>query len=540
MHSNDLSQRDTSRVLRQVQNRLRAGAARCHQWAGLLAVAALLAGCDRHADSSEGDHAGHDHTGHNHTPRPAQPAAPKPVASCAHGASRELCFICDPALRDKGRLWCNEHARYEDRCWLCHPELEEKNRAYCAEHSLYEDECFLCHPKLRTNPKPQAAASGALAAEAQTSVLMCGEHGVPEAECGICQSQTAAALQPGQGLKVRLPSAESAELLDIRTGTPEKRTSTDGIECLAEISFNQDKLARVVAPVSGIVQAVEANLGAQVDPGRPVAKLWSAAIAEAVAKAVLTHETLERERKLRAERVTSEQSLQEAVAAHRAACQVARTFGISEEAIDEFGAKPDQPVYLEIRPPFPGEVVERNAVRGALVEAGEALFTVADRTTVWAMLQVPEGQVAEVKTGQSVELRLESQPNRAFRGELTWISPSVDPRTRRVRARAEFANPEGQLRDKMFARARILTGEQRQAVWVPSGAVQIVDSRPFVFVKLADDLFEARLVRVGARSNGQQQILAGLLGSEPVATDRAFALKSQFLLSRLGAGCADD
>jgi hypothetical protein len=47
------------------------------------------------------------------------------------------------------------------------------------------------------------------------------------------------------------------------------------------------------------------------------------------------------------------------------------------------------------------------------------------------------------------------------------------------------------------------------------------------------------LVQVGARNDGQQQVLAGLADNEPVATERAFALKSQFLLSRLGAGCAD-
>lgn len=70
-------------------------------------------------------------------------------ALCKHDSPKSECFICDPTLRDKGRLWCKEHERYEDRCWICHPEAQDKTRPFCKEHSLYEDECFLCHPQLK-------------------------------------------------------------------------------------------------------------------------------------------------------------------------------------------------------------------------------------------------------------------------------------------------------------------------------------------------------------------------------------------------------
>ena len=70
-----------------------------------------------------------------------------------------------------------------------------------------------------------------------------------------------------------------------------------------------------------------------------MAKIWSASIAEAVAKAVLSHQTLDRERKLRADRVTSEKDLQQAEAEHRAACQQLRTLGFTEEQIDALGGQ---------------------------------------------------------------------------------------------------------------------------------------------------------------------------------------------------------
>lgn len=381
---------------------------------------------------------------------------------------------------------------------------------------------------------------GAAHTEAKDGVVMCAEHGVPEAQCAVCKPDLAAKLEPGQSLKVRLPSTRSTALVGVQTAFPETGAIAEGVECLAEVSFNQNKLAQIAAPVSGILQAVDVDLGSRVDEKQTVAKIWSASIAEAVAKAVLSHQTLDRERKLRADRVTSEASLQEAEATHRAACQQLRTLGFTEEQIDDLGREPQAQVLMEVRAPFAGEITERMAVRGALVDAGKPMFTLVDHSTMWAMLQVPETALPRVKTGQTVELRVESLPGHVFTGTLTWMGPAVDERTRMARARAEFANPDGLLKDKMFATARILTRQAEGALLVPSSAIQRVEGKPLVFVRQGEDLFDARAVALGAKFDGWQEVLAGLAPEEPIAVTRAFALKSAMLMSRLGAGCADD
>jgi len=508
-----------------------------------IAASVLLAGCTK-PESQVHDHgvdqAGPAQIDQNHGEpttalrvAAAVNALPTPSGPrCApHHAPKQWCFICDPVLRDPGRLWCQEHARYEDRCWLCHPELEDKNRLWCNEHSLYEDECFLCHPELKGQAQPAAAA---------VSMLMCREHGVPEAECGICRPEVTAQLEPGEGLKVRLPAKTSARSAGVQTGKPSVGSMAEAIECYAEIAFNQNKLAHVVAPVGGMVQDVAADLGSQVEEQQTVARLWSASIAEAVARAVLSHQTLARERRLRAQRVTSEQNLQEAEAAHRAACQQLSTLGFTEEQIDELGEKPGEQVLLEVRAPFAGEIVERTAVRGALVDAGRILFTVADRTTMWAMLNIPELALARVRVGQTVELQVDSIPGRTFTGRLTWVAAEVDERSRLTRARVEVANPDGLLRARMFAQARIVVRRADGALLLPSSAIQQVEGKPVVFVKLEEDLFEARRVALGARFEGQSEVLVGLRADEEIAVRRVFPLKSQLLVSRLGAGCADD
>jgi len=371
-------------------------------------------------------------------------------------------------------------------------------------------------------------------------VAMCAEHGVPEAQCAVCKPDLAAKLKPGESMKVRLPSTNSTAIVGVQTATPESGTIADGIECVAEVSFNQNKLAQIAAPVSGVVQTVDVDLGTKVEEKQTVAKIWSASIAEAVAKAVLSHQTLDRERKLRTERVTSEKDLQEAEAAHRSACQQLRTLGFTEAQVEELSVRPQEQVLMEVRAPFAGEIVERMAVRGALVDAGKPLFTLVDHSTVWAMLQVPEVGLARVQVGQAVELRLDSLPGRVFAGKLTWIGPAVDERTRMARARAEFANPDRLLKDKMFATARILTRQAEGAMLVPPSAIQHIEGKPFVFVKLAEDLFDARAVRLGAKFDGRQEVLAGVKPQDQIAVSHAFAIKSAMLMSSLGAGCADD
>jgi cobalt-zinc-cadmium efflux system membrane fusion protein len=348
-----------------------------------------------------------------------------------------------------------------------------------------------------------------------------------------------AALEVGQGMKVRLPSMNSAAKVGIQTSAPYVGYISDAVECLAELAFNQNKLAQIAAPVAGILRSVDADLGAKVEEGALLAKLWSAAISEAVSKAVLSQQTVERERKLRAERVSSERELQEAEAAWRAAREHLIALGFDDRQIAALEQNARAVAALEIRAPFAGEIIERAAVRGTMVEAGKPIFTLTDTTTMWVTLHIPESQLNRVRVGQRVELTVDSMPDYAFGGTLTWIAAQLDERTRMIRARAEVPNSDGRLKARMFARARILTSESSGAVVVPQTAIQQYEGKSYVFIKHADDLFEARVVRLGAKQNGRVEIINGLRADEQIVVERSYAVKSEMLKSRLGAGCCE-
>lgn len=514
----------------------------------LVAATLLLTACSKQGEPA---------TANRKSTRPPTRAASSGATCAAHGAPKELCFICDASLREEGRLWCKEHNRYEDRCWECHPELQDKNRPWCEEHSLYEDECFLCHPELlddntaRPDAKPKASAAGD-AAPAGTS-LLCKEHRVPEQECGICHPELLNQKPPGQGLKVRLPSADSAAKAGVVVATPKVERMEGGIECLAELTFNQNKLAQITPLVGGVVKSVAVDLGSRVHAGELLARVTSAAIGEvqsaylrALAEDQLRDETVERERNLHAQGISSEKDLQEAEAAHQAALvdvrqakQQLMALGFDEQQIQALAEQKATPGVLEIRAPFAGEIVERTAVQGALAEIGKPLFTLADPTTLWAMVSIPESQLRRAQVGQAVHLTVESLPGQTFTGTLTWLAAKVDERTRMAHGRVEVRNTDGRLKAQMFARALIVTSDSAGAVRVPQSALQNVAGTPVVFIKSAEDLFEARAVRPGGKHDGFVEILAGLRPDDPIVVEGSFTLKSQFLISRLGAGCVD-
>jgi cobalt-zinc-cadmium efflux system membrane fusion protein len=154
-------------------------------------------------------------------------------------------------------------------------------------------------------------------------------------------------------------------------------------------------------------------------------------------------------------------------------------------------------------------------------------------------LNIPESALARVKAGQTVELTAEALPDQTFTGTLTWVGAEVDEKTRMARARAEVPNPDGLLKARLFAKARILARSTGGTVVVPSTAIYAVEGKPFVFVKLADDLFEARAVSTGVKFDGRLEVTAGLKPQEVVVVNHGFALKSHWLSSRMGAGCAD-
>lgn len=512
---------------------------------GLTGISLLASGCGKHNSSVLTGHDAH-----------AEQSETEFVSTAhTHDRPEETCFICDPSKRDQGRLWCKEHGRYEDRCWLCHAELEDKDRLFCKEHALYEDECFLCHPELESDDEstlapPPADGRG----EAESVALFCNEHGVPEAECAICQPDLAVALEPGEGMKVRFLSEEAADKAGIRTERPRFTEKAPGIKAYCEIEFNRNRMAKVTPLAGGIIHEVRHDVGDEVKTGEELVLLHSPEVAEAksdylvaLVEQTIRRETFEREKRLKEQQISAEREFLDAQAAHRTARLAASNLrqkllnlGLTDVDISRIEQEQDASADIAIRAPFAGTLIERDAVYGEAIEKGHALFTVAQLSTRWLALSVPARHMDRLRVGQTVEAHFTDLPGPAFTGEITWIDSAVDPVTRMVRARAVVKDPERRTKTGLFGEARILSGDKRSSAIVPRDTVQRHEGMDFVFVQDAPDLFSLRRVALGDADGENILIVAGVEPDDSIVVRNSFIVMSEFLKSRLGAGCVHE
>lgn len=319
-----------------------------------------------------------------------------------------------------------------------------------------------------------------------------------------------------------------------------------------KILANENRVAHLSARVPGRIVAVYANLGDRVQPGDRLLLLDSPALGEAQLEyrktrtAVrVTEKALERAKALldggaigTGEYQRREADYENARADLHEAEEKLHLLGMTEREIQRLAAKtlPHAEVaQVFLRAPFSGEIIERNATVGEIVDPNKTLFTVADLSTVWVRADFPEQQVGRLQTGLEVEVRVTVYPDTVFCGVVTYVGAMVDPATRTVMARSDIPNPDRRLRPEMFADVTLVTPEQ-SVLAVPRTAVQQVGSRTVVFVVLGPRRFESREVTLGQASGEYIQVVAGLTAGEEVVTQGSYALKSEYLREQMPRG----
>ena len=187
-----------------------------------------------------------------------------------------------------------------------------------------------------------------------------------------------------------------------------------------------------------------------------------------------------------------------------------------------------------LKAPFSGVITAYDVAEGELITPSDELLTVADISSVWVLAGVYERDLAHVRLGQPVDIRIASFPEEIFRGRITYVSDVIEPSTRTARVRCVVRNPGSRLKLGMFATVEIPTTRTQQVLAVPSTAIQRVDDRLVVFVRATETEFGARDVQTGLTSEGWVQIEAGLQPGEVVVAENSFHLKTALLRELIG------
>ncbi|MFZ2754052.1 MAG: efflux RND transporter periplasmic adaptor subunit, partial [Lysobacteraceae bacterium] len=186
-----------------------------------------------------------------------------------------------------------------------------------------------------------------------------------------------------------------------------------------------------------------------------------------------------------------------------------------------------------IRAPFSGVLGLRQVSPGALVTPGVAIATLDDLSRVYVDFPLPEAQLSRVAVGRRINGRATAYPDRAFDGAVTTIDARLDPATRAVQVRADFANGERLLRPGMLMTVEV-PGVERQALLLPEIAVTQIGRDSFVFRAKPDDSVEQVKVTVAARRGGKVEIADGLATGDRIVVEGTGKLRAGGKISEGG------
>jgi membrane fusion protein, multidrug efflux system len=187
-----------------------------------------------------------------------------------------------------------------------------------------------------------------------------------------------------------------------------------------------------------------------------------------------------------------------------------------------------------IRAPFSGVLGLRQVSPGALVTPGVAIATLDDLSRVYVDFPLPEAQLSRVHAGRRISGRATAYADRMFDGAVTTIDARLDPATRAVQVRADFANDERLLRPGMLVTVEV-PGIERQALLLPEIAVTQVGRDSFVYRVKSDDSVEQVKIVVAARRGGKVEIADGLVAGDRIVVEGTGKLRPGGKISEGGA-----
>lgn len=314
----------------------------------------------------------------------------------------------------------------------------------------------------------------------------------------------------------------------------------DMLRVAGRIDFDESRVARIGATVTGRVTELHAALGDTVHPGDTLATLHSTELGDAQlaylkakAQAELMARGVERARLLlsadvigAAELQKRESELSVALAEQRAAADQLRVLGFTPKAMEQATASGGITSVSSVVATISGTVVERKVAKGQVVQPADALYTVADLSRVWVVAQVPETEIANVRRGQKVDIEVPALGKATVTGQLIHVGEILNPETRTITVRTEIDNADRRLKPAMLATMLIMAHPTERLV-VPAAAVVREENEDHVFIAMGENSFRLTRVKLGPEHDGKRAVLSGLTEGVSIVAEGAFHLNNE-------------
>ena len=312
----------------------------------------------------------------------------------------------------------------------------------------------------------------------------------------------------GDGTDVRI-SAAVENNMGVRTGIVERKKLWRRIDTVGYVDFDENKISHIHIRSKGwIEKLVVQSEGVRVKKGQLLFDLYSPELVNA------------QEDYLQAVR-TGNKFLR------GAARERLLALGISEKQIKEISRKNRVDQFVSVYAPQDGIVAKLMVREGMYITPMMEVMSLADLSTIWILAEVFESQANWVKEGQPADVKLSYVPGREWEGKVEYIYPSLNQKTRTLKVRLRFDNPDEVLKPNMFADVSIYGGAKKDVLIIPREALIRAGASERVILAVGKGRFRPAKVVVGIESGDWIEIKSGLTEGDRVVTSGQFLIDSE-------------
>ena len=299
-----------------------------------------------------------------------------------------------------------------------------------AEHGQDAETTWTCamHPQIQQDEPGQCP--------------LCGMNLIP-----VAQEASGGSSNP----RTFVTSEAARAMMQIQTSPVERRFAEAEIRMSGKIEYDETQLGYITAWVPGRIDKMYVDFtGIKVNKGDHLVSLYSPDILTAQSELRRATQAVARLRTDAPDIVR-----QTAKSTLVAAQEKLRRWGLTNEQIEQAKKEGISSDHITIYAPMGGTVIHRNGQEGMYVDVGSRIYTIADLSQVWVMLDAYESDLGWLHYGQTVSFATEAYPGEVFEGRIAFIEPTLDKVTRTVKVRVNVPNPDGRLKPEMFVRATV-------------------------------------------------------------------------------------
>lgn len=303
------------------------------------------------------------------------------------------------------------------------------------------------------------------------------------------------------------PSVENN--LGVKTAKVELESLSPRIETVGYVAFDESSLWQTNVRAAGWVEKLYINaVGEKVNKGDVLFTLYSPELVKAQEELLSAYKT--------GRKGLIKGSTERLV-----------TLGVDKAQIRSITRQGKASQTIEIKAPADGVIASLNIREGGYLSPAQAVISAGPLDEVWVDAEVFERQAHWISSGSNAEMTLDAIPGKEWQGNVDYVYPILDPKTRTLRVRLKFSNPNGELKPNMFANIALKPISDDQVLTIPSSSVIHSGGMTRVVLSEGEGKYRSARIEVGREAGDKIEVLQGLTQGEHIVTSAHFMLDSE-------------